>query len=342
MNRRSILALIVTTTLAAGTVLPLHTARAQLVPVAEGGTNLITNLQNTIDTTWQTIKSSSLDAIAWGMAKAAMNQITSNTISWINSGFEGEPAFVSNPGRFLEGVGEAQFNNYIDTYLEESDQPFARSVARLVVEDHYGTGDSSEYTLDEYFETDADRERFLAGDFSKGGWEAWNALTQNPMNNPIGAYTHSSSDATEQAAERREIEQLKLNFGDGFRSLQSCLEKDELERCVVQGAIRTPGKIIQNQLTETLGSPLRQLENADELNEILSAVVGNLMNSVIGSSGLTGSNMRNTLDALQHAEDILGNMGTSSTSTPPIKGQDISDPTGEPEVESAGTSSPPA
>ncbi len=53
--------------------------------------------------------------------------------------------------------------------------------------------------------------------------------------------------------------------------------------------IETPGSIIENQLGITTTSPLRQLELADSINEIVSALMGQLVNHILGGGGLSGA-----------------------------------------------------
>ena len=118
-------------------------------------------------------------------------------------------------------------------------------------------------------------DEFVAGDFSQGGWVGWFDLviTNNPYRNFLVA--SSELDARIAAARAREVKLLE--FGDGFLSFEQCItDQFGKQRC----SIVTPGKVIQEQLDHTLGTNLRQLELADEINEIIGALITQLVNKV--------------------------------------------------------------
>ena len=76
--------------------------------VADSSGNLVANQTTQFNTTAinaiQTklgFKELTLDGIAWSLVKNVAQQMTSSIINWINSGFQGSPAFLTNLDRFL-------------------------------------------------------------------------------------------------------------------------------------------------------------------------------------------------------------------------------------------------
>ncbi len=55
------------------------------------------------------------------------------------------------------------------------------------------------------------------------------------------------------------------------------------------GKIMTPGKVVEDQLNQSLGSPRHRVEAADEIDEVIGALFGQLMNQVFGPGGLLGA-----------------------------------------------------
>jgi len=110
-------------------------------------------------------------------------------------------------------------------------------------------------------------------DFSEGGWRGWIELTQNPANNPYGAYLIAETELSRRLAEAELLAQKDVDQGAGFISLKKCVEYEVLDsadcpwydedgNCVVQNTenkclryeTQTPGRIIADQLAFNLGS----------------------------------------------------------------------------------------
>jgi hypothetical protein len=66
-------------------------------------------------------KDITLDGILWAMAKQILSQMTTSIVNWINSGFEGSPAFVQDLEGFLLDTADQAFGEY----LEEFGGPFS-------------------------------------------------------------------------------------------------------------------------------------------------------------------------------------------------------------------------
>jgi hypothetical protein len=73
--------------------------------------NYIVNGLTAASSVAEKVKGYSLDPIAWMVAKAALQSVVKSTINWINSGFNGSPAFVTDLQQKLLDVGDAQAFN---------------------------------------------------------------------------------------------------------------------------------------------------------------------------------------------------------------------------------------
>ncbi len=244
-----------------------------------------------------------LDPIAQIAERRVIAAMTDSIVVWINSGFDGDPTFITNPGDFLLDVANETTGVFIDElgagFLCE---PFGAQIQiALATTDTFR--DRAQCTvLDVIDNYDA-----FMGDFSQGGWAGWISVTQNQENNPYGAYLLSRTELNKRISEQIGFAKDDANQGQGFISLKKCVEYDPFtgDDCTYTDGIcvpntepkclryenQTPGKIISNQLTDTLGSPLRQLELADEISESITAMANALINQLVtqGLHGLTRS-----------------------------------------------------
>ncbi|MDE2040887.1 MAG: hypothetical protein KGI59_00670 [Patescibacteria group bacterium] len=105
----------VLTALIVGTVfvsfMPVNKADAQFGgSVACNATLNITNAVPVYDQSTAALKNvkCTADGIAWQLAHVVLHELTTSVVNWINSGFNGSPAFLSNPqGFFLDVADQA-------------------------------------------------------------------------------------------------------------------------------------------------------------------------------------------------------------------------------------------
>jgi hypothetical protein len=129
-------------------------------------------------------------------------------------------------------------------------------------------------------------------DFNAGGWNAWISMTTQSQNNAYGAYLELSNELEAKKAAAIRAAEKEAEMGNGFMSMKVCASRTAKGSCK-KWEIATPGKIIEGQFNETLGTDLRQLEIADELNEIAAAALNQMFTWVIaGGSG--GGGLRGT------------------------------------------------
>lgn len=262
------------------------------------------------------IKEFALDGIAFDLINIAIEEIAASIIRWINSGFQGSPAFVTDLQALLINIADGVAGDFIySSNLDFICSPFELNV-RLALELQYtqgrGLGYQPQCRLSEVINN---IEGFFAGDFLAGGWDGFIQLNAVPGNNPYGAFLGASHEM-EIAIRNAEGRGLRmLDFGQGFLSYERCLTTATGER---ECSISTPGQVIEERLNASLGLSENRLMVADEINEIIGALFAQLARQAIaGVGGLLGLTQpayaggRSFIARLQNDSEIVGFRDTS-------------------------------
>ncbi len=184
------------------------------------------------------LKTFVLDTVATAFARAILRKLTAQTVNWINTGFQGNPAFVTDPEQFFLDVGDRTASQYFlnaNSPLNQLCTAFQPQVRLALVKN---------YLQEDQFQSQCTFSRIGANfenftnDFSQGGWEAWVTMTQESQNNPYGAYF----DASRQLSARINVQNTKydkqLTQGKGFLSFEVCPEgKTKAEVAANRGQI---------------------------------------------------------------------------------------------------------
>lgn len=237
------------------------------------------------------IKEGYLDLIGWTIANIVLSQISASIVNWINSGFEGSPAFVTDFKGFLTNIADEELGNFIQgSELSFLCSPFAFNIKlSLALQTPFKKRVSCTLT-----KVVGNVDRFIDGKFSEGGWEGWFELTTKRQNNPYGAYLLASAELNARTLRSQNRELFKVDQGDGFLSFETCLVKNSNGDCV-SSQINLPGKVIESQLNNTLAGGQQRLNVADEFDEIVVALFAQLVQKVLfegllgASSGSGGS-----------------------------------------------------
>lgn len=263
------------------------------------GTNIATTISSGLEavTSYATnmtfLKGTVLDGIGWALAKAILSGMVSNLVDWINSGFDGSPAFVQDIQGFLLRESDEFFGEYLDSlggFGSFVCSPFRLDV-QLSLALQYEldrTNEPATCTLSGVIDN---IEGFIeGGSFREGGWKDWFTITAQPQ-----TYTPYGSALSAQAGQRVQLinaENEKVNllsFGDGFLSGETCNEVNTPSGPREDCFITKPGQVISEALTLNLDSGRQTLVAADEINEVISALLGQLANKALtGATGLLG------------------------------------------------------
>lgn len=250
------------------------------------------------------------DSVAWYAAKLIVKKLTAQTVNYINSGFKGNPAYVTDPGQFfLDTADDVASKLLSDTSLNKLCTPFKASVRLALVKNYISEDENYSCTLT----TLKNNYDEFTRDFSQGGWDGWFEVTQNSQNNPFGAYASAQNKLGMQIGTEKNKYEKQLDWGQGFLSFEKCKTRqygptetsgllpatnlgagtiapvvnpgDCLEKETV-----TPGSVINDQLKKVLGSGVDALNAADSINEIFGALVDQLFIKMInGAKGLRGT-----------------------------------------------------
>ncbi len=241
-----------------------------------------------------------LDAIANTLAKQALAQVTNKTLAWINTGLDGNPFYVKNMDSFLGSIKDQQVRNYLsiaDNINKRDGDAVSTGVTYKIIEMLTGRQYPAPSTLTPLEQKYED----FTGDFTKGGWDSWYRMTQLGEN-PIAGVLTTSEQLGKNIAQQQELAKQEIAQGGGYLSARKCkvyaptpneddsmdfsLNADNSQRCL-EYEVTTPGSAIQAQANMVLTSSTRQLEAADELNEVLGAFFDNMLNKLI-QRGLNG------------------------------------------------------
>jgi len=257
-----------------------------------------------------------LDYFAVGVAKTMVNEMVKSSIAWANNGFNGGPAYVTDPKRYFAQTANGAAGDFIrGTELGFLCSPFQTqirlSLQRLQTQPYNPvcTITGIVGNLDNYY-----------NHFSEGGWDGWFAMTQNNSNNPYGAYLDAEGVMSQRVQSVLDIANKKLDWNSGFKSKGDCIatnhwppsnlliqyENGEISNypapynnpkyfneaypdgsCLEYGPDKTPGSIIKDQLDKVLPSGLEKLISAQHVEELVGAFANGLLNRyVFGSKGL--------------------------------------------------------
>ncbi len=213
------------------------------------------------------------DAIGYCFINSVIQYLSDATIDWINNGFDGNPVFVDDPRQMIRDIGEDTVNAFIDGIGDGIlCERFSADITLALIGNFKNTRKvvPDRCTLDEALEN---IDRFLSGeDFS---FEILNVMTSNPSGNTIGAYLLAQSKLDQVITERTDAAFAELNWSDGFLSW-----KDKDQKTV------TPGSYIGLNTGKILGFSADRLVLADEFDEIVTALVNQLIktatNEILG------------------------------------------------------------
>ncbi len=133
----------------------------------------------------------SLNSFAWFAAKLVIRQLTADIVNWINSGFDGNPAFVTNPAGFFTDIVDEQIGLMIS---ESSDlkflcTPFSLDIRLALAFKYRPFRKKVTCTLTDIIKNSknavdgASINGFTKGDFKQGGWPAFVSMTTEPATN---------------------------------------------------------------------------------------------------------------------------------------------------------------
>jgi hypothetical protein len=251
------------------------------------------------------------------VARAALDQMTASIVNWINSGFEGKPSFVQNYEQFFTNVADQAAGEFIrGSALSFLCSPFQPQVRIAIARSYARRNNAPSCTLTQVTNN---VNRFLQGDFSSGGWGGLLAFTTVPANSPFGAYISAQTGLENSQNTALRTAGQKLAAGQGFISMEEkydCIVDPDLgpTQLGCKTRITTPGKTIAGIVENTFKIPQDALNLADNFDEIISALLNQLVTRTLqgGLSNLSANQgyasnfgVAENLEAQQEAQALL-------------------------------------
>jgi hypothetical protein len=248
------------------------------------------------------------------IVKRVLREFTKSVVAWINSGFEGNPSFITNTEQWLTDTADITIGDFL---LNNKDLKFLCDPFKINVQLALGLqyrpfseDIKCSFTSATGNITDA-YNNFVGGDFiGGGGWNSWLQLTTVPQNNQMGAMMIAQGELDARIEAQQEQAKLEANWGNGFLSWKKCEKENTAgadpedfvydestgtssaptqtemgQTCTIQ----TPGQAIADQLSWISSTDLRQSEIANDINEIINALANQLI--VQGMQMFTGSGL---------------------------------------------------
>ncbi len=264
----------------------------------------ISEIQEDIKETQKDIKkikddSTCIKAVGRLMIKKLIQKLTVSTVNWINSGFDGSPAFIQDPGKFFNDIAK---NEILQFGLEINNPelfPFSKTWMRNTANAFKSKfADNARYSLNELIQQTNPQYDAITfqQDFSQGGWDAWTAMTQVPANNPLGFQLMADNEIQKRlAGTTQSVAQNTrdaLQAASGFLGDQRCAEpkgvtkqqsSDALDAgredpCTGGWEYVTPGKMIADAAGITMSSTKDALLDVEDLNDAIVAILDALLN----------------------------------------------------------------
>lgn len=273
-----------------------------------------------------------LNGVAYAVSRNLLQQVSTKTLNWVNTGLNGSPLYVKDQISFFGNIYNEQINKYLKQVPEENTL-FGTSIRDTLISQL--TGKPVPEKKNQPTTPEQQAYKAFTNDFTQGGWSAWLNTTQNAQNNPIGAYLTTVDKIGRDYSKQAVALENELLQGNGFLSMKKCVlweadtsiaytQNQYNTRCItttprigglggdtipapgapswcatyndpvptkepvcLKSETVTPGKIIADQVSYITNSPVRQLEYADQINEVLGSFFDNMLTSFF-SSGLGG------------------------------------------------------
>lgn len=234
------------------------------------------------------------------MAKALLNDITRKTVEWINNGFQGNPGFATDLSGLLSDAADDVIGDFLSKDAPFLCSRFSFQLRIALAQSRLPYRQKSACSLSRII---SNVNGFV--DSNGGvGWDNWIQVTTIPQNNAYGAFAIAQDEISKRIFDVQEKEKTYLNWGRGFKNWKYCeTQAEATARFIKEGSgqtlgselanpictIETPGAIVQEQLTKTLGMPLDQIGLANDINAVFDALSNQLMKQIMDKSfGLLG------------------------------------------------------
>ncbi len=246
------------------------------------------------------ISAPGLDAIGFCIANEMIRYIADSTIAWINNGFEGSPVFVDNPEGYFNNIADREASAFIQSVAGKATEgafggaidickPFKVQLSIDTIGAYNSRypkqgGQRLNCTLDKL---KSNYEGFTGGDWNAGGWQGWFEILKDE-NNIYGSRILAQNELNARIDTKKNTAVVELNWAKGYKNFKICLVDKLPDGSCPNSAVNekttTLGGYIENQVNSRGASGLKRLEIADEFDEIVSALVNELIKIAVNKA----------------------------------------------------------
>lgn len=245
-----------------------------------------------------------IDCILYQVVNTIIEDMIKSITVWAQSGFEGNPVFVTNVGQHMLKTADAVVGQLLLEKAPLLCSPFKAQIQLALMQSYQQNSGriASQCSLTGAVSNIDD---FMNGDFNAGGWNGWVEMVSNPYNNPYGAYLETDMEIKIRLINAAGEQTKDISLGSGFLSkkVENCYtpvaegqegppapgKKGDAGVVCDPPQTVTPGSYIQEQVAKSTGLQMDRLSFADELNEMITAIMAYLIRDVLlGEKGLAG------------------------------------------------------
>ncbi|MHB8651922.1 MAG: hypothetical protein ACYC8S_02190 [Minisyncoccota bacterium] len=267
--------------------------------------DLVLNIQKNTDL----VKVYGLDGLAYLAAQAVLDQLNTSITNWIKGGNNGNPLYITDLHGYLNNIGYKVEQDYLDQVNSsptcysngappnarpwvnpdtgQEVQPGGSTGAKPWINPDTGQPQPSVYDTGAIFGTSgsysstptcpfADGKQFQS--ISNNGWSGFLSQMIDPGASPVAAMITGQEEIAYRTQVRQQEALQKAIWNKGYLSQEDCSSGT----CVT----KTPGSLLESQISFSLQSGTRRIELADKINEMVMAVmtnaVDNLANKGVG------------------------------------------------------------
>lgn len=238
----------------------------EVVPVAEEG-----DVKDFIKIT--TNKECFLDGIASKLSRDILEGITGDVLKYTTTGFDGNPAYVEDLNVYWNEIADKAAEDFINGD-EIGGMCNGDLVRQAIAQDYYGTfAEGAACTADKEY----------SDEFTS--WNDWSQQVVFGVNDIYSQLFVVQDELNKRVYSAVDEAQKETDYGGGYLSQRECDgTEEEGEDC----SITTPSSTTRDTAQNIFDSPVRQLELADEIDEIIDVLLSQLSTKILGRGGLSG------------------------------------------------------
>jgi len=243
-----------------------------------------------------TYKECILDSIASSVEKNLIAQMVKNFITTLNTGQNGNPVFITNLEEHNKNkVVIPTTKEFITGAATDAIAPSFKNEVRNALSTYAAAKINTPYKVPGCSLTSQQLEAFKRGDFNGGGgWSAFLTRGTMPGCDELKTYFIAQNNYDKLIAYKLKLDATQLSWNNGFLSK---VKKETINvgggRTITRNRVVTPGYLIAKQASLVLGTGVRQAENVNQIDQMVSGLMLNIgtqmVSGINGFSGLSSS-----------------------------------------------------